>query len=72
MSGRRRYENNIKVDFKAVELEDIDWIHVLQSRDKWPVFVNTVMDLQALIKGVEFHDQASDYKFLNKNSAPCS
>jgi len=26
--------------------EDLDWMHLVQNRDKWQVFVNTVMNLQ--------------------------
>jgi hypothetical protein len=27
---RRRWEDNIKIDGREIELEDVDWIHVAQ------------------------------------------
>jgi hypothetical protein len=39
-----RWKNNIKMDFKEVGCESVDWIHVVQNRVKWW----TVVDLQVL------------------------
>jgi hypothetical protein len=42
---RRRWENNIKIDFQAVVCGDMDWIKLAQDRDRWRVFMNEVMNL---------------------------
>ena len=38
---RRRWEGNIKIDFREVGW---DWIDVAQDRDRWRAFVNAVMN----------------------------
>jgi len=32
---RRRWEANIKMDFKETVCEDVEWIHLAQDRDQW-------------------------------------
>jgi hypothetical protein len=43
---RRRWENNIKMDFGEIGFEDVDWIHWAQDRGRWRALVNTVMNLR--------------------------
>jgi hypothetical protein len=43
---RRRWVNNIKIDFREIELDGIDWIDLAQDRDRWRALVNTVMKLR--------------------------
>jgi hypothetical protein len=43
---RRRWEDNIKIDFQAVGSGGIDWIELAQGRDKWRALVNAVMNLR--------------------------
>jgi len=43
---RRRWEDNIKVDFKEVGFGGMDWIKLAQDRDSWRALVNAVMNLQ--------------------------
>ena len=43
---RRRWEDNIKIDPKEVEIGSMDWIDVAQVRDRWPALVNAVMYLR--------------------------
>jgi hypothetical protein len=43
---RGRWEDNIKMDLKEVEREDMDWIDVAQDRDRWRAVVNAVMYFQ--------------------------
>jgi hypothetical protein len=43
--GRRRVDN-IKMDFREIEWEDMDWIDLVQDRDQWRALVNMVMDLR--------------------------
>jgi hypothetical protein len=32
---RRRWEDNIKMEFKDCRCDDVDWMHVAQDRDQW-------------------------------------
>jgi len=41
----RRWEDNIKMDLQKLEGGGMDWIELAQDRDKWRVFVDTVMNL---------------------------
>jgi hypothetical protein len=34
------------MDLREVWLEGVDWIHLIQDRDKWLAVVNTVMNLR--------------------------
>jgi hypothetical protein len=43
---RHRWEDNIKIDLREVDLERVDWINLAQDRDQWWAFVNIVMDLR--------------------------
>jgi hypothetical protein len=43
---RRRWEDNFKMDLRDIGLEAVDWIHVVQDRDRWRALVNTVMNLR--------------------------
>jgi hypothetical protein len=42
--GRRRWEDNIKMDFKAIGWESADWIYFAQNRDQWLALMNLIMD----------------------------
>jgi hypothetical protein len=43
---KRRYEDedNIKMDFKEMRRERLDWIHVLQDIIQWRTFLNTLVN----------------------------
>jgi hypothetical protein len=43
---RRRWEDNIKMDFQVVGWWDMDWIELAQDRDRRRDFVNAVMNLR--------------------------
>jgi hypothetical protein len=43
---RHRWEVNIKMNLKEVEWGSMDWIDLVQNRDKSQAPVNRVMDLQ--------------------------
>ena len=45
---RRRWEDNIKMEFQEVGCRGVDWIELAQDRDRWRAFVNAVMDLRVL------------------------
>jgi hypothetical protein len=40
-----RREDNIKLDFREIGLEGVDWMHKFQDRDQWQASVNLVMNL---------------------------
>jgi hypothetical protein len=44
----RRWDDNIRIDLRKIWWEVVDWIHLVQDRDKWQTLMNTVMNLRAL------------------------
>ena len=43
---RRRWEDNIKMDFQEVGGGCEDWMELAQDRDRWRALVSTVMNLR--------------------------
>jgi hypothetical protein len=43
---RRRWEDNIRMDFRGLEWGGMDWIDLALDRDQWRALVNTVMNLR--------------------------
>jgi len=43
---RFRWEDNIKMGLQEVGYVDIDWIELVQDRDRWRAVVNAVMNLR--------------------------
>jgi hypothetical protein len=43
-SPRHRWVDDIEMDLREVEWDDMDWIDVAQDRDQWRALVNTVMN----------------------------
>jgi len=43
---RRRWEDNIKMDFQEVGRRSMDWFELAQDRDRWRALVNAVMKLR--------------------------
>jgi len=43
---RRRWEDNIKMDFQEVGGGCGDWVELAQDRDRWRALVSTVMNLR--------------------------
>ena len=44
--SRRRWEDNIKMDLQEVECRGMDWIELVQDRERWRAFVNEVRNLR--------------------------
>jgi hypothetical protein len=42
---RRRWEENIQMDFQEVGWGGMDWINMAQDRDRWRAVVSAVMNL---------------------------
>ena len=42
----RKWEDNITMDLQEVGCEGMDWIDVVQDRDRWRALVNAVMNLR--------------------------
>jgi hypothetical protein len=42
---RCRWEDNIKMDFREVGINGVNWIQLAQGRVQWQTFVNMVMNL---------------------------
>jgi hypothetical protein len=45
---RRRWEDNIKMDFREVGWGGADWIDLALDRDRWRAVVYTVRNLRVL------------------------
>jgi hypothetical protein len=41
---RLRWEDNIKIYFREVECESMDWIELAQDRDRWWALVNKIVN----------------------------
>jgi hypothetical protein len=43
---RHRWKNNIKMDLQEMRCGSMDWIDLVQERNKWWTIVNVVMKLR--------------------------
>ena len=43
---RRKWKDNIKMNLRKWDVEDMDWIELAQDRDWWRALVNAVMKLR--------------------------
>jgi hypothetical protein len=43
---RRRWEDNIRMDFGEIGWGGMDWIDLAQDKDQWSALVNTVINLR--------------------------
>jgi hypothetical protein len=43
---RRRWEANINIDLREIEIDGLNWIRLVQDRVRWRAFVSTVMNLR--------------------------
>ena len=45
---KRRWEDNIKMDLQEVGCGGVDWIELVQDKDRWRARVTAVMNLRVL------------------------
>jgi hypothetical protein len=45
---KRRWEDNIKINLREMQLKGLDWIHPAEDSDWWRDLVNTAMKLRIL------------------------
>jgi hypothetical protein len=45
---RREWEDGNRVDFREIGLGSVQWIQLVQDKDRWRDLVNTVMNLWVL------------------------
>jgi hypothetical protein len=53
-SGSLKTIANIKMKFKRIGFDGVNWIHLAQDRAQWRAVVNTIMDLRASLKAEIF------------------
>jgi hypothetical protein len=41
-----KWEDNIRMYLRKIVWEVVDWIHLVQDRNRWRALVNTVMNLR--------------------------
>jgi hypothetical protein len=51
---RRRWEDNIKMDLQEVGCGGIDWIELVEDRDRCRALVNAVMNLRVPLNAGKF------------------
>jgi hypothetical protein len=51
---RYRCEETIKMDFREIGLEGVDWIYLAQNRDRWRDILNMIPNLRILQKTGNF------------------
>ena len=65
---RCRWEDNIMMDLQEVGCGGMDWIELVQDRDRWWALVNVVMNLRVPYNEGNF--LTSCKQLLKKDSAP--
>jgi hypothetical protein len=45
---KRRWEDNIRIDFREVWWKCVVWIHLAKDRDQWRALMNMVMNLRVI------------------------
>jgi hypothetical protein len=63
MRPRHRWENNIKMDVQEVGCGGVDWIGMVQDRDKRRALVNAVMNLRIPQTGRNFWTSCKPVSF---------
>jgi hypothetical protein len=61
--------DNIKIDLREIEWNDMDWIDLAQDKDQWRVLVNTVMNLRVPQNAGKFLSSCTTDNFSRRGSA---
>jgi hypothetical protein len=69
---RPRREDNIKMDLQEVAWGGMDWIDLVQDRDRWRAVVNAVLKLWDPQNAGNVFDYLWTCQLLRKDSAPWS
>jgi hypothetical protein len=64
--SRRRWEENIKMDLREVELGDMDWIDLAQDWDRWRAVVNKMMNLRVPLNAWNFLSSLGHVSFSGR------
>jgi len=51
---RRRWKDNVNLHPYEVGCGDMDWIELVQDRNRWRALVNAVMNLRVPLNAVDF------------------
>ena len=63
---RRRWEDNIKMDFQEVGCGGVDWIELNHDRDSWRAVVTAVMNLRVPYNVGNFLTSSGPVGFLRR------
>jgi len=55
-------KENTGMNLKAIKLESVDWIHLLQNKDWWSALVNTANSLWVPQKSINLYTCSKFYK----------
>ena len=44
--SRRRWEDNIRIDFKEMGINTFSWVHSVHYRDQWEAFVHAALNFR--------------------------
>ena len=44
--ARRRWEDNIRIDLKEIDINKRNWVDLAHDRDYWKALVNAALNLQ--------------------------
>jgi hypothetical protein len=69
---RRRWVENIKMDFREVELDGMDWIDLAQDRDQWIGFCEHGNEPSGSIKCWEILEYLQNLRLLKKGFSSMS
>jgi hypothetical protein len=68
---RHRWEYGIRIDLRGIAWGSIDWILLVQDRDRWPALVNLVINLWVLMPhssdNVVYNPSWVQYEVLSLN-----
>jgi hypothetical protein len=68
--SRRRWEDDIKMDFRETGIDGAKWIRLAQDRVQWRAFVSTVMNLR--VPQRLLFDKLSDRQLFKEYPVPWS